>query len=49
MKKIGLLMAAALAALTGPALAGWKLVPRTVPIAVAKGTLTVTAGEDWNR
>lgn len=51
MKPIGLLVAAAVlaAAIASPALAGWKLVPHAQPIAVAKGTLTVTPGEDWNR
>ena len=38
-----------LALSTGPALAGWKLVPHGEPIKVAKGALTVTPGEDWNR
>jgi len=32
-----------------PALAGWKLVPAGQPIAVAKSSMTVTPGEDWNR
>lgn len=32
-----------------PALAGWKLVPAGLPIAVAKSSMTVTPGEDWNR
>jgi hypothetical protein len=32
-----------------PALAGWKLVPHGTAAKVAKGTLTVTPGEDWNR
>lgn len=29
--------------------AGWKLVTRAQPVQVAKSTLTVTPGEDWNR
>jgi hypothetical protein len=51
MKKRNLLLAAlVLASLpAAPALAGWKLVPHAKPIAVAKGTLTVTPAEDWNR
>ena len=49
MKKLGVLVAVALVASATPALASWKLVPHAVPIAVAKGTLTVTPGEDWNR
>lgn len=32
-----------------PALAGWKLVPAGQPISVAKSSMTVTPGEDWNR
>ena len=32
-----------------PALAGWKLVPAGQPIAVAKSSMTVTPGEEWNR
>jgi hypothetical protein len=32
-----------------PALAGWKLIDGGKPVAVAKGALTITAGEDWNR
>ena len=51
MKKRNLLLAAlVLASLPAtPALAGWKLVPHAKPIAVAKGTLTVTPDADWNR
>ena len=44
------LVGAALIALTAaPALAGWKLVPAAVPVAVAKSTMKVTPGEAWNR
>lgn len=32
-----------------PALAGYKLVSKGVPVAVAKSTLTVTPSVDWNR
>ena len=51
MKMIYKLAAAfALAALPAtPALAGWKLVPNSAAVAVAKSKLTVTPGEDWNR
>lgn len=41
------LIAAALSAT--PALAGWKLVPAGQSAAVAKSSMTVTPGEDWNR
>jgi hypothetical protein len=41
------LTAAALVAV--PAVAGYKLVARGAPIAVAKSTLTVTPSVDWNR
>lgn len=34
---------------TTPALAGWKLVPHGTAVKVAKGTLSVTPGDDWNR
>ena len=48
MSKLVLLgMAIGLAA--APAMAGYKLVPKGVPIAVAKSTLTVTPATDWNR
>jgi hypothetical protein len=50
MKPITLFVAVALAAApAAPALAGWKLVPQAKPIAVAKGTLTITPAEAWNR
>ncbi len=43
-------LAAALFALpVGQAMAGWKLVTRATPVKVAKSTMTVTPGEDWNR
>jgi hypothetical protein len=32
-----------------PALAGWKLTGHGTAVAVAKGTLKVTPGEEWNR
>jgi hypothetical protein len=32
-----------------PAIAGYKLVPKGAPVAVAKSTLTVTPSVDWNR
>jgi len=48
MSKLALMgMAIGLAA--APATAGYKLVPKGVPIAVAKSTLTVTPATDWNR
>jgi hypothetical protein len=46
---------AALAALTlvaapaAPVWAGWKLIDAGEAVKVAKSTLTVTAGQDWNR
>ncbi len=43
-------IAAALATLPlSQAHAGWKLVPQAQPVKVAKSTLTVTPGEEWNR
>ena len=48
MSKLALLgLAIGLAA--APAMAGYKLVPKGVPIAVAKSSLTVTPATDWNR
>ena len=41
----GALMLAA----AGPAVAGFKLMPRGVPVAVRSSTLTVTPTIDWNR
>jgi hypothetical protein len=32
-----------------PAQAGWKLVPHGAAATVAKGSLTITPGDDWNR
>lgn len=51
MKKVRLAAAALLlAALPAtPALAGWSLAANGVSTAVARGTLTVTPGQDWNR
>lgn len=43
------LAVSAFALSAGPALAGWKTAPHGVATAVAKGTLTVTPGDDWNR
>lgn len=51
MKKIKRI-ALALALVTlpaGQAMAGWKLISPAKPTAVAKSTLNVTAGEEWNR
>lgn len=31
------------------ALAGWKIMPKAMPVAVAKSTLTVTPTVDWNK
>ncbi|MFM5908218.1 MAG: hypothetical protein ACKOPO_11645 [Novosphingobium sp.] len=46
----GIALAAALALLpAGQAMAGWKLVKPATATAVAKSTLTVSAGEEWNR
>lgn len=50
MRSIAIAAALALAAFgTAPAAAGWKLVEHAKPVKVAKGKLTVTPGEDWNR
>jgi hypothetical protein len=51
MRKLGLwTMAVALSALAAtPVVAAWKLASQGVATTVAKGTLTVTPGEDWNR
>jgi hypothetical protein len=35
--------------LSAPALAGWKIIPKGVPVAVAKNKMTVTPADDWNR
>jgi len=40
---------AALGLAVTPAVAGYKLIPKGTPIAVAKSTLTVTPSVDWNR
>ncbi len=32
-----------------PALAGWKVMPKALPVAVAKSAMTVTPATDWNR
>ncbi len=37
------------AAAPSPAFAGWKLVPHGTAVKVAKGTLSITPGDDWNR
>jgi hypothetical protein len=44
-----LVAAAAIAVQPGVAFAGWKVMPKAVPVAVAKSPMTVTPGEDWNR
>lgn len=51
MKRFHTLVAAlVIAALpAAPAFAGWKIAAHGVSTAVAKGTLKVTPGEDWNR
>jgi len=41
--------AAALAIQSGAALAGWKIMPKAQPVAVAKSAMTVTPASDWNR
>jgi hypothetical protein len=43
------LAAALILAPSTGALAGWKLVKRDVVVKVAKSTMSVTPGEDWNR
>lgn len=43
------LAAALLVAPAAPALAGWKLAAAGQPVAVAKSTLKVTPGEEWNK
>ena len=48
-KFVTLAVAAALALQPGVALAGWKVMPKAVPVAVAKSPMTITPGEDWNR
>jgi hypothetical protein len=42
----GLAVAGLLAA---PAMAGWKIMPKGTPVAVAKSNMTVTPADDWNR
>ncbi len=37
------------AALSAPALAGWKVMPKGTAVAVAKSKMTVTPADDWNR
>jgi hypothetical protein len=51
MKRVcaALVALALVAAPLAPAWAGWKLIDGGTPVAVAKGALTVTAGQDWNR
>jgi hypothetical protein len=51
MRKLSLAFAAlVLAALTAtPAVARWKLISHGKEVSVAKGSLKVTPGEDWNR
>ena len=45
------MLGAALALVMQPAMAvaGWKLMPRAQPVAVAKSAMTVTPASDWNR
>lgn len=40
---------AALLASGSPAVAGWSVMAKAQPVAVAKSAMTVTPGEDWNR
>ena len=51
MKKItGIALSLALVTVpAGQALAGWKLVSPAKPATIGKSTLSVTAGEEWNR
>lgn len=51
MKKLSAILAAValVAAPVAPALAGWKLVEAQAPVAVAKSTMRVTPGQNWNR
>lgn len=50
MRKFVMLAAsAALVIQPGVALAGWKIMPKAAPVAVAKSPMTVTPGENWNR
>jgi hypothetical protein len=49
MRPILSLAAAACALAPLPVTAGWKLIPKAAPVAVAKSGMTVTPGEDWNR
>lgn len=46
--RLAIVTCAAALAVT-PAIAGYKLMPKGVPVAVAKSTLTVTPSVDWNR
>lgn len=48
-KMMVLAAAAAVVVQPGAALAGWKIMPKATPVAVAKSPMTVTPGEDWNR
>ncbi|WP_326524044.1 hypothetical protein [Sphingomonas sp.] len=47
--RVKLLLAAAAWTIATPAIAGWTLMPKATPVAVAKSAMTVTPGEDWNR
>ena len=49
LKQVLAALAAAGLMISVPAQAGWKLVDHAKAVKVAKGRLTVTAGEDWNR
>jgi len=49
MRILGLAVALSLGASSVPASAGWAVMADHQPVAVAKSTLTVTPGSDWNR
>jgi hypothetical protein len=44
-----ILLAASLVLATFPAFAGWTEMPAGKPVVVAKSSMTVTPGQDWNR
>lgn len=49
MKKLVISLGIALAVSASPLSAGWKLLPATQRVAVAKSSLTVVPGDGWNR
>jgi hypothetical protein len=49
MKLIQYSLCAAALAVANPAIAKWTTMPATLPVAVAKGQMTVVAGPGWNQ